>query len=291
MDTQLLLSQLLNGLGNGLIYFLVAVGFTLAFGLMNFVNFAHGAFFLVGAYLAYEALAREVSFMVALAAVPLVAAGGTLVVEWLLFRRLYRQEHTYQIVATLALAILVQELVTLIWGPNTFTVNPPAGFTSAVELGPITYPTYRIFVVVVAAVLALALFLLLERTRLGAMLRAGSQDASMLACLGVNVNRLFSLTIALAAGLAALAGVLSTPMRSITPVTGTEVLALAVVVVVVGTLGSYTGTLIAALAVAEVQSVAIVYAPEYGNVVIYVLMAAVLLLRSEALLVRVGRLA
>lgn len=290
MDQQLLLSQLFNGLGNGLIYFLIAVGFTLVFGLMNFVNFAHGAFFLLGAYAALELTTRGFGLLTALLVAPVAVGIVALVAERFVFRRLYRQDHMYQIVATLAVAILVQEVVTIIWGPETFTLPPPEGLAGVVDLGVIGfYPTYRVFVVVGAAIIAVGLFLLLERTRIGAMLRAGSQDAEMLACLGVNVRRLFSLTFALAAGLAALAGVLSTPMRSITPVSGTEVLVLAVVVVVVGTLGSYVGTLVAAVGVAEVQSVAVAYAPAYGNLVIYVLMAAVLLLRSERVLALVGR--
>lgn len=291
MDWHLLLSQLLNGLGNGLIYFLVAVGFTLVFGLMDFVNFAHGAFFVLGAYLAKEALSHEVSFFAALAIAPLATCAVAWLAERLLFRRLYSQPHAYQIVATLALAIIVQELVTLQWGPDTFTLNPPSALTRAVELGPISYPSFRIFVVVLAGVVALVLFAILERTRVGAMLRAGSENATMLGCLGVNVTRLFSLTFVLAAGAAALAGALSAPMRSITPTMGNEVLALAVVVVVVGSLGSYVGTLIAALAVAEVQSVAIAYAPAYGSVIVYMLMAAVLLVRSDALAQRIRWLA
>lgn len=289
MDSQLLLSQLFNGLGNGLIYFLIAVGFTLVFGLMNFVNFAHGAFFLLGSYAALELTSRGFGFFTSLLLSPLLVGGVALLAERVLFRRLYGQDHMYQIVATLAVAIMVQEVVTIVWGPFTFTLPPPEGLAGVTRIGPISYPTYRVFVVLGAAVLAVLLFILLERTRLGAMLRAGSQDAEMLAALGVNVKQLFAWTFALAAGLAAVAGALSTPMRSITPTSGTEVLVLAVVVVVVGTLGSYVGTLIAAIGIAEVQSVAVAYAPAYGNLVIYVLMAGVLLVRSDKVLLLVGR--
>lgn len=283
MNAQFLLSQFINGVGNGLIYFLIAIGFTLVFGLMNFVNFAHGAFFLIGAYLAFDLLERGSSFWVALLVAPVIAAVLAALVERLLLRRMYRMSHTYQIVATFALAIGVQELVTLIWSPNQFTLSPPDGLTETVDLGGFAYPSYRIFVVALTVVLALALWLLLDRTRFGAMLRAGSEDTDMVASLGVNIFRLFSVTFAGAAALAALAGVLSGPMRSISPTAGSEILALAVVVVVVGGIGSYLGALAAALVIAEVEAMAVVFAPSTGDVVIYVLMAVVLLLRSNVI--------
>ena len=289
MDTQLLLSQFINGLGNGLIYFLLAVGFTMVFGLMNFVNFAHGAFFLLGAYTAYEVVGRGVSFWWVLLLAPLIVGGIAAVVERLLLRRLYRMSHTYQIVATFALAIGVQELVTLVWGANQFTLRPPEALSSTVNLGVTVYPMYRVFVVVLALALALGLWLLLEKTRFGAMLRAGSEDTEMVASLGINIFRLFSVTFAAAAGLAALAGVLSGPMRSLGPTSGNEVLALAVVVVVVGGIGSYVGAFFAALVIAEVQSLAILVAPAAGDVVIYVLMAVVLLAKSDLVLGRLSR--
>lgn len=289
MDSQLLLSQFINGLGNGLIYFLIAVGFTVVFGLMNFVNFAHGAFFLLGAYIAYEVVGRGVSFWWVLVLAPLLVGGVAAVVERLLLRRLYRMSHTYQIVATFALAIGVQELVTLYWGANQFTLTPPEALQSTVDLGATLYPVYRVFVVALTLALALGLWLLLERTRFGAMLRAGSEDTEMVASLGINIFRLFSVTFAAAAGLAALAGVLSGPMRSLGPTSGSEVLALAVVVVVVGGIGSYTGAFVAALVIAEVQSLAIVVAPAAGDVVIYVLMAAVLLAKSDVVMGRLSR--
>lgn len=289
MDAQFLLSQFINGVGNGLIYFLIAIGFTLVFGLMNFVNFAHGAFFLIGSYLAFDLLGRGSSFWVALLVAPVIAAVLAALVERLLLRRMYTMSHTYQIVATFALAIGVQEIVTLIWSPNQFTLSPPDGLTETVDLGGFSYPSYRIFVVALTVVLALALWLLLERTRFGAMLRAGSEDTDMVASLGVNIFRLFSITFAGAAALAALAGVLSGPMRSISPTAGSEILALAVIVVVVGGIGSYVGALVAALVIAEVEAMAIVFAPSTGDVVIYVLMAIVLLLRSDTIMRRFAR--
>lgn len=289
MSAELLLSQFINGIGNGLIYFTVAVGFTLVFGLMNFVNFAHGAFVVLGAYLAFEIIGREVSFWVALVVSPLVVGLLAVIIERLLLRRLYRMAHTYQIVATIGLAIGIQEIATLVWGPNQFTLRTPDLLMATVNVGPITYPLYRIFVVALTTLLALALWLLLERTRFGAMLRAGSEDADMVSCLGINVYRLFSLTFAGAAVLAALAGVLSGPMRGLNPTSGDAFLGLAVVVIVVGGVGSYVGALVAALVVAEVQSLAIVFAPAFGEVVVYALMAGVLLAKSDVIVGRFSR--
>ncbi|MCY7401658.1 MAG: branched-chain amino acid ABC transporter permease [Nocardioides sp.] len=289
MDSQLLLSQFVNGLGNGLIYFLIAVGFTLVFGLMNFVNFAHGAFFLLGAYVAHAVIGSGVSFWLAMLLAPLAVGLAAAVVERLLLRRLYVMSHTYQIVATFALALGVQELVTLIWGPYQFTLGSPEALRGTVDLAGVSYPVYRIFVVVLTAVLALALWVALERTRFGAMLRAGSQDTEMVASLGINIFRLFSVTFAGAAALAALGGVLSGPMRGLGPTSGNEILGLAVVVVVVGGIGSYGGALVAALVIAEVQSLAIVVAPSAGNVIVYVLMAAVLLFKSDVVVRRFSR--
>ncbi len=289
MDGQLVLSQLINGLGNGLIYFLIAVGFTVVFGLMNFVNFAHGAFFLLGAYFAFELLQRGVSFWWAVVIAPVVVAAVAAVIERVLLRRLYRMSHTYQIVATFALAIGVQELVTLYWGPNQFTLSAPEALRGTVDIGFTVYPLYRVFVVALALALAVGLWVLLERTRFGAMLRAGSEDTDMVASLGIDIFKLFSATFAAAAALAALAGVLSGPMRGLGPTAGSEILALAVVVVVVGGIGSYVGAFVAATAIAEVQSLAIIIMPVAGDVVIYVLMAAVLLAKSDAVLGRLAR--
>jgi len=289
MDGHLLASQALNGLGNGLIYFLIAVGLTLVFGLMNFVNFAHGSFFLLGAYVANDITSRGGSFWLALLLAPLIVAALAAVLERGLLRYLYTTAHTYQIVATFALAIFIQEAVTLRWGTDEFTMNSPTGLEGAVSILGIPYPSYRILVVGISVVLAIALWLMLERTRFGSILRAGSEDSNMVSSLGINVYGVFALTFSLAAALAAMAGVLSAPMRGITPGVGNEILGLAFVIVVVGQLGSYLGALIAAIAVALVQSLVVIYAPASGNVVIYVLMAAVLLARSDAIQGRFAR--
>lgn len=283
MSTELLLAQLFNGVGTGLVYFLIAVGLTLIFGVQHFVNFAHGGFFLLGAYLAYAMTAQGVSFWVALFVAPPAVALLGFVVERLFLQRLYKVDHMYQIVGTFALLLIIRELVIVIWGPFTQTVIAPPALQGVLEIGPVVYPLYRVFVVCLAGVLAVALWLLLERTRFGSYLRAGAESNETSSALGINVNRIFWMTFALGVGLAALGGVLASPMRGITPTTGEEILGLAFVVVVVGGMGSFHGAFFAALLIGVVQSVTIGLWPAFGSVVVYLLMALVLLVRTEGL--------
>lgn len=286
MDTQLLLTQLLNGIGVGLVYFLIAVGLTLIFGVQHFVNFAHGGFFLLGAYLAYTVTREGLGFWAALLIAPPAVAAIGFAVERLFLRRLYRAEHIYQIVGTFALLLIIRETVIVIWGPFTQTLTAPQVLRGVVDLGGVVYPMYRIFVVCAAGLLALVLWLLLERTRWGALLRAGAESTEMSSALGINVERVFWITFALGAGLAALGGVLAGPMRGITPGTGAEILGLAFVVVVVGGMGSFHGAFVAALLIGVVQSITIAFWPVGGSVIVYLLMALVLLVRTEGLLGR-----
>lgn len=283
MSTELLLAQLFNGVGVGLVYFLIAVGLTLIFGVQHFVNFAHGGFFLLGAYLAYAMTAQGVNFWVALLVAPPAVALLGFVVERLFLQRLYKVDHMYQIVGTFALLLIIREVVIIIWGPFTQTVTAPVALQGVLEIGPVVYPLYRVFVVCLAGVLAVVLWLLLERTRFGSYLRAGAESNETSSALGINVNRIFWMTFALGVGLAALGGVLASPMRGITPTTGEEILGLAFVVVVVGGMGSFHGAFLAALLIGVVQSVTIGLWPSVGSVVVYLLMALVLLVRTEGL--------
>ena len=283
MSTELLLAQLFNGVGVGLVYFLIAVGLTLIFGVQHFVNFAHGGFFLLGAYLAYAMTAQGVNFWVALLVAPPAVALLGFVVERLFLQRLYKVDHMYQIVGTFALLLIIREVVIIIWGPFTQTVTAPVALQGVLEIGPVVYPLYRVFVVCLAGVLAVVLWLLLERTRFGSYLRAGAESNETSSALGINVNRIFWMTFALGVGLAALGGVLASPMRGITPTTGEEILGLAFVVVVVGGMGSFHGAFFAALLIGVVQSVTIGLWPSVGSVVVYLLMALVLLVRTEGL--------
>ncbi len=241
------LLQAINGIGIGMLYFLLAVGLSIVFGLLRFVNFAHGAFYLIGAYFCYQLMRWGMSF-------------------WL--------------------ALVVQELVILQWGPLGDSVAVPDALQGVVMWGAFIYPKYRLFVIGFTAVLAVLLWWVLEGTRLGSAVRAGSESTEMVSLLGINVFRIFSLVFGLGAATAALAGVLAAPIRGAEPFMGIEALAVAFVVVVIGGMGSFSGALLGGLLIGVVQSVMSTLWPEGARLMIYVAMAAVLLLRPHGLLGR-----
>ncbi|WP_186210327.1 branched-chain amino acid ABC transporter permease [Burkholderia gladioli] len=280
------LLQIVNGIGVGMLYFLLAVGLSIVFGLLRFVNFAHGAFYLLGAYFCYQALQWEANFWVALLLVPLAVGAFARLVEKLVLRHVYAQAHEFHILVTVGLALVLQECAILVWGPLGDNVAVPASLDGVVIWGSFVYPKYRLFVIGFTAVLAALLWWLLEGTRLGSTVRAGSEAAEMVSLLGINVSRVFSLVFALGAATAALAGVLAAPIRGVDPFMGIEALGVAFVVVVVGGMGNFLGALVGGLLVGIVQSVMSTLWPEGARLMIYVAMAAVLLLRPNGLLGR-----
>ncbi|SAL02572.1 ABC transporter permease [Caballeronia arationis] len=280
------LLQVVNGIGVGMLYFLLAVGLSIVFGLLRFVNFAHGAFYLLGAYFCYQAMQWSMSFWVALAVVPVVTGALAWVVEKVILRHVYAQQHEFHILATVGLALVLQECAILIWGPLGDNVPVPDVLNGVVMWGSFIYPKYRLFVIGFTAVLAVLLWWILEGTRLGSAVRAGSESSEMVSLLGINVTRIFSLVFALGAGTAALAGVLAAPIRGVDPFMGIEALGVAFVVVVVGGMGNFLGALVGGLLVGIVQSVMSTLWPEGARLMIYVAMAAVLLLRPNGLLGR-----
>ncbi len=287
MSMQLLVFQVLNGLGIGMIYFLLSVGLTLIFGLMRFVNFAHGAFYLVAAYLAFGLTLWTGSIWLALLVAPLAVALLAVVIERLLLRHTYRMPHEAQILITFAIALLVQELVIVAFGPLGQNVPVPGALSSVVFLGPYVYPAYRLFVVAIAVLVAIGLWLLVEKTKLGAILRAGSESAEMVGLLGINVDRVFMVTFALGGALAGLAGVLAAPIRGVEPFMSAEALGIAFVVIVVGGLGTLAGALVGGLLIGLVQSIMSTLWPEGAQLMIYAAMALVILARPAGLLGRV----
>ncbi|WP_186059966.1 branched-chain amino acid ABC transporter permease [Burkholderia gladioli] len=276
------LLQIVNGIGVGMLYFLLAVGLSIVFGLLRFVNFAHGAFYLLGAYFCYQALQWEANFWVALLLVPLAVGAFAWLVEKLVLRHVYAQAHEFHILVTVGLALVLQECAILVWGPLGDNVAVPASLDGVVIWGSFVYPKYRLFVIGFTAVLAALLWWLLEGTRLGSTVRAGSEAAEMVSLLGINVSRVFSLVFALGAATAALAA----PIRGVDPFMGIEALGVAFVVVVVGGMGNFLGALVGGLLVGIVQSVMSTLWPEGARLMIYVAMAAVLLLRPNGLLGR-----
>jgi len=283
---QVLVFQVLNGLGIGMIYFLLSVGLTMIFGLMRFVNFAHGALYLVAAYVAYVVSLLTGSMLWALLVGPLASALLAVAAERLLLRRTYSMPHEAQILVTFAVALIVQEVVILLFDPLAKNVPVPDFLSGIVFLGPFVYPAYRLAVVAVSAAVALLLWLALERTRFGAILRAGSESTEMVSLLGINVHRVFLGAFALGGALAGLAGALAAPLRGVEPFMGLEALGIAFVVVVVGGIGSFTGALLGGLLIGVVQSVMSSFWPEGARLMIYGAMALVLLARPAGLMGR-----
>ena len=282
------LLQTINGIGIGMLYFLLAVGLSIVFGLLRFVNFAHGAFYLIGAYFCYQMTRWGWSFWWTLLLAPLAVGAIGWLTEKLLLRHVYAKPHEFHILVTVGLALVVQELVILQWGPLGDSVAVPELLQGVVMWGGFVDPKYRLFVIGFTAVLAVLLWWLLEGTRLGSAVRAGSESTEMVSLLGLNVFAIFSLVFALGAATAALAGVLAAPIRGAEPFMGIEALGVAFVIVVVGGLGSFSGALVGGILIGIVQSVMSTLWPEGARLMIYVAMAAVLLLRPHGLLGRKG---
>ena len=280
------LLQTINGIGIGMLYFLLTVGMSIVFGLLRFVNFAHGAFYLMGAYFCYQLTRWGISFWWSLLLAPLAVGAIGWATEKLLLRHVYAKPHEFHILVTVGLALVVQELVILQWGPLGDSVATPDLLQGVVMWGAFVYPKYRLFVIGFTAVLAVLLWWVLEGTRLGSAVRAGSESTEMVSLLGMNVFAIFSLVFALGAATAALAGVLAAPIRGAEPFMGIEALGVAFVIVVVGGLGSFSGALVCGLLIGIVQSVMSTLWPEGARIMIYVAMAAVLLLRPHGLLGR-----
>ncbi len=277
------LLQIVNGIGIGMLYFLMAVGLSIVFGLLGFVNFAHGAFFLLGAYVCFHLVGMGWSFWSTLLVAPLAVGVFAWLAEKTLLRHIYRLPHEFHIVFTVGLALVLQEAVIVQWGALGQNVAVPALLEGVFILGDFVYPMYRLFVIGVTAALALLLWWLLDGTRLGATVRAGSESTEMVSLLGVNINRIFSLVFALGAVTAALAGVLAAPIRGVEPFMGVEALGIAFVAVVIGGMGTFWGALAGGLLVGIVQSLMSTIWPEGARLMIYVAMAAVMLLRPNGL--------
>jgi Branched-chain amino acid ABC-type transport system, permease components len=278
--------QVVNGIGIGMLYFLLAVGLSIIFGLLRFVNFAHGAFYLLGAYFCYQAIAWGFNFWLTLLVVPVLIGAAGWALERTVLRRVYDKAHEFHILITVGLALIIQEGVIMVWGPLGANVPPPDVLQGIVMWGNFIYPKYRLFVIAFTAVFALFLWWLLEGTRLGSAVRAGSESTEMVSLLGINVMRIFGLTFGLGAATAALAGVLAAPIRGAEPFMGLEAIAIAFVIVVVGGMGSFAGALVGGLLIGIVQSLMSTLWPEGARLMIYVAMGAVLLLRPHGLLGR-----
>lgn len=289
MDLATFLIQCLNALQYGLLLFLVASGLTLIFGIMGVINLAHGSFYMMGAYMAY-ALAPIVGstfgggfFSVMLVGVVLAVIMGY-VLEWAFFSFLYEREHLQQVLMTYGLILVFEELRSLLVGDDVHGVEVPAFLAGTLPLGEMmTYPIYRLFISGVCLALALGMYVVFTRTRLGMMIRAGSANREMVQSLGVDIKFLYRVVFAAGMAIAVLAGMVAAPVSSVYPGMGSTVLIICFVVVVIGGIGSIRGALLAALLIGLVDTFGKVLLPQASGVLVYVLMALILLWKPDGL--------
>src|SRR3954463_5579040 len=279
----LLLGQILNGIATGMLYALMGLGLALIAGILNIPNFAHGALFAVGAYLAVSAIGALGNFWIALLVAPIGVAVLGLLIEYLGIRRLYAAGHDYQLLFTFGLSLILAEGIILVWGPVGISQLPPPVLRGGVDLGFTFYPKYRLFVMVAAGLLVVGTWLFLEKTRYGAIMRAGIENQEMVSLLGIDIHRLFTVAFALGAWLAGVAGALTAPIRGLSPGMGVDMLGIAFVVVALGGLGNLLGAIAAGLLIGVAQAVVAAYWTEASTAVIFAVMAAVLLVRPQGM--------
>lgn len=289
MNWALLWAQLFNGLTLGALLVLVAMGLTIIFGALGVINFAHGAFYMVGAYAGFVTYEVTRSFVVAMAAGACVLLLLGLVLERILVRYYYRRPHEDQILMTFGLGIIMVEAMRGYFGGIAQRLPVPHWGTGAVNLGFLYYPTYRIEVLGIVAAALIVLYILLYRTRLGLIVRAGIEDQLMVNILGINVRRTFLIVFGLGSMAAGFAGVINAPIVTVVPDMGTLVLVQSFVVVVIGGVGSFWGALVGGLIAGEIISLTAMVQPAYSEVMLFAAMAIVLILRPQGLFGVQGR--
>ena len=287
--TQLILFNIFNGLIVGAFYALMALGLSLILNLSGVINFAHGGFLAIGAYLAYS-LMPTIGFWGALLVAPFLTAALGLIVERLLIRRLYGRDPLYSLLLTFGLAYIIEDGTRVIWGAQSLPYQVPARLTTPLSTSFFFLTGYRVFMVVLVAVAVLALFLILNRTRLGMRIRAGTQDLETVSALGVNIRVLRNLNFGLGIYLAGLAGVLAAGLLGLQPTIGTSLIMPSFVAIIVGGLGSLPGTLLGGLLIGIAAGITTVFLPSASEAIMYVMMGVVLLIRPRGLLGEEGRL-
>lgn len=280
--------QLFSGVALGAIYVLLAIGLSLIFGMLTVVNFAHGAFYMLGAYVGLWLLMQGVNFWICLLLVPLLVGGIGLAVERVLIRPLYGRGIDYPLLLTFGLGYVIVELVRIGFGKSGYPVATPELLQGATYIGVGYFPLYRLFVIAATGLILVGLWLFLERTSFGLIIRAGARDPEIIRVLGVNVRKVWLMVFGLGTGIAALAGILSAPLQGVIPEMGGPVLAEAFVVTVVGGMGSLLGAVLAGLLVGVVVSITSLFAPEMAKVSIFALMAVVLMIRPQGFFGRAG---
>ncbi len=281
---QALLGQLLLGLVNGSFYAILSLGLAVIFGLLGIVNFAHGALYMVGAYVAWIALERfGLNYWAALLLAPLVVGAFGVLIERTLLQRLYKLDPLYGLLLTFGLALVVEGIFRDVYGVSGQQYAVPALLQGATDLGFMVLPNYRAWVVVASLAVCLSTWFVIEKTRLGATLRAGTENPRLVQAFGINVPRLVTLTYAGGAALAAVAGVLAAPVIQLTPLMGSNLIIVVFAVVVIGGMGSILGAILTGLVLGLVEGLTKVFYPEASSIVVFVIMAIVLVIRPAGL--------
>ncbi len=284
MDFANFLIQLLNGLQYGLLLFMLAAGLTLIFGIMGVVNLAHGSFYMLGAYMAWSFTAAFDSLLLAIIVGTALSVLLGLALEWVLFRHFYKRDHLDQVLLTFGLIYIFEEARSLLWGDDVHAVQVPDLLNWSIPLTEnLSYPVYRLVMSGICVLLAIGLYLLISKTRLGMKIRAGAFNRDMTEALGINIRLIHAVVFGLGVGLAAIAGMIAAPISSVYPNMGGSVLIMCFVVVVIGGIGSVRGALISALLVGLVDTFGKVLVPQIAGMLVYMLMAAVLLYKPEGL--------
>jgi branched-chain amino acid transport system permease protein len=292
MSPEFLVTQVLNGLSLGMNLFIIAAGLTIVLGVLRVINFAHGAFYMVGAYVTYS-LVRNFAgtpggfWIAVLGAAGAIALLG-FVVERLFLRHLYGRDHAYQLLFTFALVLILGDLVRVVWGTNVLSVPFPQGLNTAADLGIVRYPAYRLFLLFAGVLIAFLLWYVTQRTRWGRQIRAATQDREMLAALGLNVPLIYTSVFVLGSALAGLGGALAAPATAIDPGMDARIIVICFIIVIVGGLGSLWGALLGALILGQLTVFGLVFVPQLEIVLVYLLLMAVLIVRPWGLLGRPG---
>ena len=284
VPTQALFGQLLIGLINGAFYAMLSLGLSVIFGLLNIINFAHGALYMMGAFVAYFALQwAGLGYWASLAIAPLVVGLVGLVLERTMLKRLYHLDHLYGLLLTFGVALVIQGVFRNEFGSSGLPYVIPAQLQGGYNLGFMFLPVYRAWVIVFSLLVCLATWYVIERTRLGSYLRAATENPALVQAFGINVPRMITLTYGFGVALAALAGVLAAPIYQVNPLMGADLIIVVFAVVVIGGMGSIMGSIVTGFALGVVEGFTKVFYPEASNTVIFVIMAIVLLIRPAGL--------
>ncbi|AZS78202.1 MULTISPECIES: branched-chain amino acid ABC transporter permease [Achromobacter] len=281
---QALLGQLLLGLVNGSFYAMLSLGLAVIFGLLNVINFAHGALYMLGAFVAWMGLSYlGLNYWVMLILAPLVVGLFGIIIEKLLLKHLYKLDHLYGLLMTFGLTLLIEGLFRSFYGVSGQPYPTPDALRGATNLGFMILPNYRGWVVVASVVVCMATWFVIERTRLGALLRAGTENPRLVEAFGVNVPRMITLTYGFGVALAGFAGVLAAPVLQISPLMGSNLIIVVFAVVVIGGMGSIMGAIVTGLGLGVIEGLTKVFWPEASSTVVFIIMAIVLLIRPAGL--------